>query len=85
MKTIEENIIRIKSKELDLIIHFNIPTSSWWENLYISLEKSIHKLRKKYQNDNETLNLLEIFSVEIEMFRKYSDYYGYTFFIMRKK
>ncbi len=85
MKSVEENITTINSKGLDLIFHFNIPESSWWDNYYIPLEKNIHKLHNKYQNDNETLELLELFSVEIEMFRKYSDYYGYTFFIMRKK
>ena len=85
MKNVDENIIMITSKGLDLISHFNIPESSWWDNYYIPLEKSIRELRKKYQNDNETLKLLGLFSLEIEMFRKYSEYYGYTFFIMRKK
>jgi len=85
MKSVKENKITINSKGLDLIFHFNIPESSWWDNYYIPLEKHIHKLHKKYQNDNETLELLELFSVEIEMFRNYSEYYGYTFFIMRKK
>ncbi len=85
MKSVEENITIINSKGLDLIFHFNIPESSWWDNYYIPLEKNIHKLQKKYQNENETLKLLELFSVEIEMFRNYSEYYGYTFFIMRKK
>lgn len=82
MKNVEENITLIKSKGLDLIFHFNIPESSWWDNLYIPLEKNIHKIRKKYKNDNETLDQLKLFNEEIEMFRKYSDYYGYTFFIM---
>ncbi len=85
MKSVKENKVTINSKGLHLISHFNIPESSWWDNYYIPLEKNIHKLHKKYQNDNETLELLELFSVEIEMFRNYSEYYGYTFFIMRKK
>lgn len=85
MKSIKENKITINSKGLDLIFHFNIPESSWWDNYYIPLEKNINKLHKKYQHDNETLELLKLFSVEIEMFRNYSEYYGYTFFIMRKK
>ena len=85
MKNVEENIITINSKELDLISHFNIPESSWWDNYYIPVEKNIHKLQKKYQKDNETLEILRLFRLEIEMFKKYSGYYGYTFFIMRKK
>ena len=41
-------------------------------------------MREKYKNDEDTLKTLDVFQVEIEMFRKYSSYYGYTFFIMRK-
>ena len=85
MKSVKENKKTINSKGLDLISHFNIPESSWWDNYYIPLEKNINKLHKKYQNDNETLELLKLFSLEIEMFRNYSEYYGYTFFIMRKR
>ncbi len=85
MKSVKENKTTINSKGLNLISHFNIPESSWWDNYYIPVEKNINKLHKKYQHDNETLELLKLFSVEIKMFRNYSEYYGYTFFIMRKK
>ncbi|MFX1589907.1 MAG: class I SAM-dependent methyltransferase [Promethearchaeota archaeon] len=85
MKSVKQNKRTIDSKGLELIFHFNIPESSWWDNYYIPVEKNINKLHKKYQNDNEALELLELFKLEIEMFKKYSEYYGYTFFIMRKK
>ena len=85
MKSVKQNKRTIDSKGLELIFHFNIPESSWWDNYYIPVEKNIDELHKKYQNDNETLELFELFRVEIEMFRNYSEYYGYTFFIMRKK
>lgn len=83
MKNVEENIKVITSHGLNLISHFKLPESSWWNNFYIPLEKRINKLRKKYQNDEEKLNMLDEFYLEIEMFRKYSEYYGYAFFIMR--
>ncbi len=83
MKNVEENIKIITSHGLDLISHFKLPESSWWNNFYIPLEKRIKKLRKKYQDDEEKLNLLDEFYLEIEIYRKYSDYYGYAFFIMR--
>ena len=85
MKNVRENIAIIKTKGLELINHFQIPESSWWDNYYNPLEKRIQKSREKYQNDNETLVLLDIFNLEIEIFRKYSKNYGYSFFIMRKR
>ncbi|MFX1338914.1 MAG: class I SAM-dependent methyltransferase [Promethearchaeota archaeon] len=83
MKKVEENIKVIASQGLNLISYFKLPESSWWNNYYIPLEKRIDNLRKKYQNDEENLNLLDEFYSEIEIFRKYSDYYGYVFFIMK--
>ncbi len=85
IKNVEDNITTINLKGLNLISHFKLPESSWWDNYYIPLQKSIHNSRKKYKNDEETLKMLEMFNIEIEMFRKYSGYYGYIFFIMRKK
>ena len=78
------NIKVITSHDLNLIIHFKLPESSWWDNYYDPLEKRINNLRNKYQNDEEKLSMLDEFYLEIEMFRKYSQYYGYAFFIMRK-
>jgi len=83
MKNVEENIKVITSHGLNLISHFKLPESSWWDNFYIPLENRLNKLRKKYQDDEDTLNLLDEFYLEIEMFRKYSEYYGYAFFIMK--
>ncbi|GAG54547.1 unnamed protein product, partial [marine sediment metagenome] len=76
MKNVEENINVITSHGLSLISHFKLPESSWWNNYYIPLEKRINKLRNKYQNEEEKLNMLDEFYLEIEMFRKYSEYYG---------
>ena len=85
IKSMEENIKVIKSKGLNLVSCFKLPESSWWDNYYIPLESKLNKLYKKYKADNETLKLLDGFYTEIEMFRKYSEYYGYAFFVMKKK
>lgn len=84
LRNIEDNIKSIKNSGLSLISHFNIPDSSWTDNYFIPLERSINKVSEKYKNEDETLRNLDNFMIEIEMFRRYSEYYGYTFFIMRK-
>ena len=38
-------------------------------------------MKEKYKNNNCALEVLEIEIQEIELYRKYSDYYGYVFFI----
>ena len=57
----------------------------WWDNLYIPLEKSIPKFRVKYKDNNKFLAMLDMNVEEIEYFKKYSDLYGYMFYIMQKK
>ena len=84
MKSVEENIRVITSIGLELVSHFNLSESSWWDNFYTPLEKNIDNLCKKYQGNDEMLKSLDEFYKEIEMFRQYSEYYGYTFFIMKK-
>ncbi len=83
MKSVEENTRVINTHRLNLIAHFKLPESSWWDNYYNPLEKRINNLRTKYKENEEKLNMLDEFYLEIEMFRKYSDYYGYAFFIMK--
>lgn len=75
----------IKNTGYLLIDHFTLPDSSWWDNYYNPLSKRLKKLEKTYKNNKRALAELEANKLEIEIFRKYSHYYGYEFFIMQKK
>lgn len=85
IKSIEKNLNLIANNNLNIIAYFKLPESSWWDNLYIPLEKNIEKKRIKYANDKIKLEQINEMSIEIDMFRKYSDYYGYCFFITQKQ
>jgi hypothetical protein len=41
-------------------------------------------LRKTYGNDPALAAILDSFELEVEMYRNYSKYHGYTFFVMQK-
>jgi len=84
MKTIEENLKIIKKTGYKLIDHFTLPESAWWNDYYIPLEKNINKFCEKYDDTPEAINLAKMEQIEIEMYRKYADYYGYVFFVMKK-
>ncbi len=85
MQSIKQNIEVIDSLGYLLINHFILPKSAWWENYYIPLEKRVKFLRKKYEKASEINKLLDSTQKEIDLFRKYSDYYGYVFYIMQNK
>lgn len=63
--------------------HFVLPDSSWTEPYYKHLEKKADELEPVWAEDSVALEVIEGARFEIEMFRKYHEYYGYCFFIMR--
>jgi len=85
MKTNEENIEIIKENNYNLINSFILPESSWWNYYYIPYEKQVSALKTKYQDNEEKISLLDSALIEIELFRKYSKYYGYVFYIMQNQ
>jgi hypothetical protein len=78
------NIAIIQRAGYNLIDHFVLPTEAWWDNYYIHIENKLSLLKTKYQNEAEALEVIAIEELETDLFRKYSDYYGYVFYIMQK-
>lgn len=83
IKTIEDNLRIIEQCNYEVIGHFTIPDSAWWEDFYTPLEGRIKELDKKYKNDPKALEVIDSARVEVQMFRKYSEWYGYEFFVMQ--
>lgn len=84
IKDINGNIQKIKNSGFELIAHFTLSKSSWFDNFYIPMEKRIKKLNRKYSNNKIALEVFDACKKEIEFYKKLSDYYGYEFFILQK-
>lgn len=82
MKTIKGNLEIIRKADYKLVEHFTLPESAWWD-YYLPIEKKIERMKNRYQNDPAALEVLEIEAQEIELYRKYSEYYGYVFYVMQ--
>jgi ubiquinone/menaquinone biosynthesis C-methylase UbiE len=85
IKNIKSNITLIRDEGFELISHFTLPKSSWIDSFYSPMEKRIKELEKRYYDNKIALQTFEECKKEINMYTKYSDYYGYEFFIMQKK
>lgn len=83
--TIEQNLKTIQSLGFKLINYFTLPESSWWDNFYNPLEKRLSAFRAEYHENMDALELIDFIQLEIDMFRKYSEYFGYVFYIVQKK
>lgn len=84
IKNIDENIKIIKERKYRLVSHFTLPDQSWMENFYTPMKKQIIGLRKKYAENNIVQNIYRDMEKEIGIFEKFSEYFGYEFFIMQK-
>ncbi|EEG79103.1 class I SAM-dependent methyltransferase [Dethiobacter alkaliphilus] len=84
MKTVAENLKTIKSSEYRNIGNFVLPESSWWEDYYFPLLSRIEWFRKKYSGNNAVLAIADEVAAEIDLYRRYSDNYGYVFYVMQK-
>ncbi len=80
----DTNIAGIKACGYDIIEHFPLPESAWWDAYYHPLEERLEVLRKKYAATLEKIEVIESIQMEIEIYRKYSGYYGYVFYVMQR-
>lgn len=82
----QEEALRVTEKAgYRPIDFFQLPEIAWWDDLYRPLEEQLKVFREKYPDNPDALGTIDSFQMEIDMYRKYSDYYGYTFFILEKK
>lgn len=83
MSDIKGNQERISAAGYQEIDHFVLPSSSWWTEYYTPIEARLPRLREKYQGNAEAIAMLDSHQQEVDMYRKYSEWYGYVFYIMR--
>jgi len=84
MTTDEKNIACIKDLGYLLHNHFRLPEQVWWHSYYIPLERRLGVLRVEDAGDPEKLEFIESVQQEIDIYRKYSKFYGYAFYVMQR-
>lgn len=83
MTDIPSNTDMIESAGYELIAHFTLPDSDWWDHYYTPLEQKLPALYEKYADDKEALAIVDMTAREIDMRKRFHEYYGYEFFIAR--
>jgi hypothetical protein len=80
MQDIESNLEDLRAAGYQPLGHFTLPESAWWD-YYRAIENRVLLMKKKYKNNSCAMEVLDTEMREINLYRKYSDYYGYVFFI----
>lgn len=80
MSDIATALTLMRECSYEILAHFTLPESAWWRWFYEPLEDRLRRLREKYATETERLEMIESIQVEIDIYRKYSSYYGYVFY-----
>jgi SAM-dependent methyltransferase len=82
--SVVDNAGKITGCGYHLLGHFTLPEDAWWTEYYGPLEDRLRDLRSKYRGNAEALAVIEEEQREIDMYRKYQQWYGSVFFVMQK-
>lgn len=84
IKLIQDNITLIQKVGFQLISHFTLAKSTWLDEYYVPIERELNRLIDKYAGNEVAQSVFAEVKKEIEIYKKYSDYFSYEFFIMQK-
>ncbi len=83
IETIESRKSAISANGYHLIDNFVLPEKGWRENYYAPMLKVLDRFKNKYFDNPDALAVASRCQHEIDLYEKYSEYYGYVFFVMK--
>ena len=84
MTTVAENIRAATDCGYEVLDHFTLPPSAWWNEYYTPLRKRVARLRQEADINAALAEVLDDTEREIAICDRYGDSYGYVFYLMRK-
>jgi len=81
MRSVEQNLLTLQDCQYRETGHFCVPSSSWWTDYYTPMLARLPRMRTEFRDDPEALACIDETEKEIDMYRKYSDWYGYVFYV----
>lgn len=80
--TVAAKLDIIKSSGYEVLGHFVFPANAWTEQYYDPMEQLIAKKATDWRGIREAEAVLNEATNEISIFRRYSDYFSYAFFVL---
>ena len=60
-----------------------LPEEAWWTHYYGPLERRLHAVEGRYAGDSVAQGVLDEIRLEIDVYRRHADTYGYLFLVLR--
>ncbi|HYD29905.1 MAG TPA: class I SAM-dependent methyltransferase [Azospirillaceae bacterium] len=84
MGTIDENRATAERQGYRVLDAFPLPSSAWWDGYYTPLAERVAAFREQHAGDAEWAEILDLTAMEIDLYRRFGDSYGYVFYLMRR-
>ena len=82
--TIPNQVAKIQKAGYIPVACFILPENCWTKNFYETLVVAQEKLIEKYKGNKTVEEYIALEHYEAELYHKYKEFYGYTFFIAKK-
>jgi ubiquinone/menaquinone biosynthesis C-methylase UbiE len=73
----------ISAAGYQLVATFVLPVADWWDDYYRPLEEKIPGFLARHPNDAAAAAVADDATAEIDILRRYAEWYSYGFFIVR--
>ncbi|HOO57107.1 MAG TPA: class I SAM-dependent methyltransferase [bacterium] len=84
MNSVNTNMSIAEESGYENVEHFILPEKYWWDNYYSRFEMIHDDLEKEYSGNPDGLKIISEIKTEMELFKKYSDFYGCVFYVLKK-
>lgn len=84
IETIAKNVARMQRAGYAPVAAFVLPESCWTEHYFAPCRRMQETFLKKHAGSRAAEDLIADQCLEMEMYRRYKNYYGYVFYIGRK-
>jgi len=82
---VEDKLKTIRKLGYTEVGHFPLPSHSWLTDYYTPMENRINFLEGRWKDEpSKAQDVIAEARKEMDMFHRYSDYYGYCYFVMKK-
>lgn len=85
MATAQEKITVLEHAGYDMLGYFVLPTCCWTEHYYQPIEARLAHFLRRHTGEPEAKELVEMERHEAAMYQQYQGYYGYGFYVARKR
>ncbi|MBE9203152.1 methyltransferase domain-containing protein [Synechocystis salina LEGE 06099] len=83
--TASEKITILEHGGYDLLGYFILPSTNWLENYYMPIEDRIDKFLQRHGGQLEAEELIKMERREMDLYRRFKNWFSYGFYVARKR